>query len=479
MEAEGRVKFQAMDKEDLIDIILSQNEAILKQNEEIRKLKEQLNRNSENSSKPPSSDGYKKRRKPQSERVKSEKKSGGQPDHEGSTLRLVENPDIIEKHDVLECDECKQDLSKVDAEITVRQEIDIPPIKPKVTEHHIASKVCPRCKKINKAGPETLTQSIQYGPRIKVLATYLHYEQLIPLQRTQGIFSDLFGLSISEGTLVNVHHEVSEQLRQPEIEIKTHLMKSAVINCDETGLVVNNQTQWLHSVSNSMATFYFVHKKRGTEAMDAMEILPNYTGIAQHDHWKCYFKYTSCKHALCNAHHVRELRGIFENYQQEWANKMRLLLYKINDIVNDCKKAGMTELPQEQITEFSNSYDDILATAKNEVPLATPTQNLKKRGRIKQHPSKNLLDRLTQFKQETLLFMYDFRVDFSNNQAERDIRMMKLRQKISGCFRSQQGAQRFCRIRGYISTARKQNINVLSALELAARGQPPNLFNVL
>jgi transposase len=469
MQAEDRVKFQAMDKEDLIDIILNQNE-------EIRKLKEQLNRNSGNSSKPPSSDGYKKKKKPQSERVKSEKKSGGQPDHNGSTLMLVENPDIIENYDIIKCDECKQDLSKVDAEITVRQEIDIPPIKPKVTEHHLASKVCPRCKKINKAGPKTLTQSVQYGAKIKALATYLHYEQLVPLQRTQGIFSDLFGLRISEGTLVNMHHEVSEQLTQPEIDIKRYLMKSLVNNFDETSLVVNNKTQWLHSVSNSMATLYLIHKKRGTEAMDDMGILPNYTGIAQHDHWKCYFKYTSCKHALCNAHHVRELRGIFENYQQDWANKMRLLLYIINDTVNDCKKTGVTELPQEQITEFSNSYDAILASAKNEVPVATLVPNLKKRGRLKQHPSKNLLDRLTQFKQETLLFMYDFRVAFSNNQAERDVRMMKLRQKISGCFRSEQGAQRFCRIRGYISTARKQNINILSAIELAARGQPPNLF---
>lgn len=470
MQAEERgVKLQVMDKQDLIDIILNQDE-------EIRKLKEQLNRNSENSSKPPSSDGFKKKRKPQSERVKSEKKSGGQPDHEGSTLKLVENPDIIEKHDVIECDECKQDLSKVEAEISVHQEIDIPEIKPKVTEHHMATKVCPRCKKVNKAGPKTLTQTIQYGSKIKAVATYLHYDQLVPLQRTQGIFSDLFGLGISEGTLVNMHHEISEQLTQPEMDIKTYLIQNSVNHFDETGLVVQNKTQWLHVVSNSMATLYLIHKKRGTEAMDDMGILPNYTGIAQHDHWKCYFKYISSKHALCNAHHVRELRGIFENYQQDWANKMRVLLYKINDTVNDCKKAGITKLSQEQITEFSNSYDAILFSAKNEVPVATSTPNLKKRGRLKQHPSKNLLDRLTQFKQETLLFMYDFRVAFSNNQAERDIRMMKLRQKISGCFRSEQGAQRFCRIRGYISTARKQNINVLSAIELAARGQPPNLF---
>lgn len=468
-DEERGVKLQVMDKQDLIDIILNQDE-------EIRKLKEQLNRNSGNSSKPPSSDGYKKIRKPKSERVKGEKKSGGQPEHEGSTLTLVENPDVVEKYDVTECEECKEDLSEVEAEIVVRQEIDIPAIKPKVTEHHVASKVCPRCKKINKAGPKMLTQSAQYGPRVKALATYLHYEQLIPLQRTQGIFSDLFDLSISEGTLVNAHNEVSEQLKQPEIDIKTYLMNSPTNNFDETSLVVKNETQWLHSVSNSMATSYLIHKKRGKEAMDAMGILPNYTGIAQHDHWKAYFNYIASQHALCNAHHVRELRGIFENHQHKWAEAMLLLLYKINDTVNNCKKAGLTKLSEEQITEFSDSYDAILVSAKNEVPLPSTPLNEKKRGRAKQHPAKNLLDRLINFKKETLLFMYDFRVAFSNNQAERDIRMMKLRQKISGCFRTEQGAQRFCRIRGYISTARKQNINILSALEYSARGQPPNLF---
>ena len=215
---------------------------------------------------------------------------------------------------------------------------------------------------------------------------------------------------------------------------------------------------------------YLIHPKRGTLAMDDMNILPHYMGTMIHDHWKPYFTYDQSLHALCNAHHSRELRAMHENYEQDWAQEMRVLLFQINQMVTEYKNAGQTELPRELLKTFDVNYDSILKAALSQIPEIVTQPG--KRGRIKQHPAKNLLDRLTLKKAETLRFMHDFNVPFTNNQAERDIRMAKVKQKVSGCFRSKEGASRFSRIRGYISTCRKRDINILGALENAARGQP-------
>ena len=456
-----------MDKEDLINIILDLEE-------KVRKLEEQQNRNSQNSSKPPSADGYKKPVKPKSDRTKSGKKPGGQLGHKGTTLEPVENPDVVKDYEreLHRCSECNHDLSNVKSSYTSRQEVDIPQVKPIITEHRIASKVCPNCKAINSAGPKDLTQAIQYGARVRALASYLHYSQLIPIKRIQELLSDVLGLRISEGTVVSMHKGLYEQLTDTEAQIKTSLLQKPVNHSDETSMTINGKTCWLHVVSNAYETAYFTHKKRGKEAMDAMDILPRYTGVVVHDHWKPYFRYEHIKHSLCNAHHLRELRGMYENYDQSWALDLRTHLLHINKTVDDHKKFGRMRLSDDELRNFSNTYDAILERGQKQIPETNFQPKHTKRGRKKQHPSKNFLDRLTNRKEETLRFMYDFRVPFTNNQGEQDIRMTKVKQKISGCYRSEDGAERFCRIRGYISTANKNGFNIFSALENAIRGQP-------
>jgi len=436
-------------------------------------LRLRLSKNSSNSNNPPSSDRFERKSKPQSEREKSGKKTGGQPGHKGVTLNPTDKPDEIKYHDAVHCKSCKYDLSDVKpVDYVARQECDIPPVRPIIIEHRMTSKICPECKQINAAeGPKELTQPIQYGPTISTLSTYFHFDQLIPLKRMQRMFQDLFSLSLSEGTLVNMHEKLYTQLEATEEQIRNVLLNSPVNNFDETSMYVNGKTQWLHVVSNEFATAYFVHSKRGTVAMNAMNILPHYKGVAVHDFWKPYFTYEELVHSLCNEHHSRELRAMFENYEQTWAQKMRQLLFHIKQVVDEYKDNDKSELPVELLRSFSVTYDFILQGAQFQIPHCYTPQS-KKRGRAKQHPAKNLLDRLTQRKRETLRFMYDFRVPFTNNQAERDIRMAKVKQKISGCFRSEDGASRFSRIRGYISTSKKRDVNVFQALENAARGQP-------
>lgn len=461
--------------------ILERDAIIAEQSNRIKELEEWIKRNSQNSNQPPSTDQYAKRCRPKSEREKSGKKPGGQPGHQGCTLQRTQNPDEIVYCHVDRCEACQHDLSNVEAnEYVARQECDIPPVKPMTTEYRMITKVCPKCKLVNKAkDPNNLTQPIQYGQRIASLTSYLHYEQLVPLKRIKSMFADMFSLPISEGTLVKMHEQIHEQLGQTERGIQNNLIASNVVNCDETSIRIDGKTRWLHVASNARNTAYFCHNKRGVDAMNEMAILPNYKGTAVHDNWKPYFTYKDIDHSLCNAHHIRELRGINENYDQPWAKDMRQLLLNINEVVNTYKEAGKDCLPGEIAQKYSGQYDLILNTAIAQIPaLKTSKAKSKKRGRKKQHPAKNLHDRLTSQKKETLRFMYDFKVPFTNNQAEQDVRMAKVKLKVSGCFRSQEGAERFCRIRGYISTSRKRGCNILQSIENVIRGHPEPFQNL-
>ena len=295
--------------------ILEENRAL---RERIRELERRLAQDSSNSNNPPSTDRFVRKSKPKSERQKSGKKPGGQPGHQGSTLGPVDNPDETKYYDVIQCQSCMCDLSAVEStDFVARQECDIPAIQPIITEHRMISKQCPNCKETTVAeGPKELTKPIQYGPRIKAFAGYLHYKQLLPVKRSQEMFSDLFSLSISQGTLVNIYEKLYSQLEGPEDQIRDILLKAPSLNCDETGMYLNGKTQWLHVASNEMATAYFIHQKRGTFAMDAMNILPHYRGTMVHDCWRPYFTYEQSLHALCNAHHIRELRAMHEDYDQ-------------------------------------------------------------------------------------------------------------------------------------------------------------------
>ena len=301
---------------------------------------------------------------------------------------------------------------------------------------------------------------------------YLMEAQLLPSNRTREVLSEVFGCEVSEGTLYNAREKCFEQLAPIEQQIKAGLEAAEVMHCDETGLRVNCKLWWLHVASTAQLTYYFVHPKRGCAAIDEMDVLANFGGVSIHDGWQSYFGY-NCAHGLCNAHHLRELRFIVERYEQRWAEQMMTLLCEIKAQVDIAKAAEKSALSEEQLSDFELRYQTLLMDGFDANPPPPVDDSApKKRGRIKQLPPKNLLDRLDLHDTAVLAFMFDFRVPFDNNQAERDVRMMKLKQKVSGCFHSATGSQQFCRIRGYISTLRKQGLAVLDALRSTFTANP-------
>jgi transposase len=458
-----------------------QRETIEQQEDRVKELEIRTNLNSENSSKPPSTDVYEKKRTPTSLREKTGRKPGGQPGHFGTTLQAVAEPDIIEKHDVTKCTACDHDLSNVPVSRTIkRQELDVPKIKPVVTEHQFASKTCPSCKTMNVAPKaKELTQAIQYGDNIKVLANYFNVEQHIPLERTVEVFKDVFGVNISEGTIVNMQCEMAVQVAPAVEHIKTELTNDKkAVHFDESSITINGRLGWAHVTCTPYMTLYEAHEKRGCEAMNAIGILPNFRGLPIHDDLAAYGTYqNNAGHGLCCEHFARELKSIFQNYEnQPWAEKMRALLYHINCVVCTHKAQGDKEFPEALLNQFSSNYDSLLVEALPQIPIVKPSAQ-KKKGRQKQHPAKNLYDRLLKRKGDILRFMYDFRVPFTNNQAERDVRMIKLKAKISNGYRSRAGAERHLEIRSYTSTARKQGVSAYDALHEAIKGRPMKFYN--
>lgn len=438
---------------------------------EVKELQDRLALNSGNSSKPPSSNPPAQRTK--SLRTPSGKKSGAQEGHPGTTLKASPTPDRILIHDPATCQGCGQSLKDVAGQQSDdrRQVFDLPPLKLEVTEHRLSEKVCPFCARLNRGVfPASVAPGVQYGQRIKSLAVYLVNYHLLPWQRSCELIGDLFGANIAEGTIWSALNECSDSLEQPEAEIKQAIGQAAVAHFDETGLYVGARREWLHVASTPVLTHYGQHAKRGAAATNEIGILPDFNGRAIHDAWSPYFNY-DCNHGLCNAHHLRELTFVEEQMEQAWAGEMKNLLVEIKRAVEQARTRGDSALPKTSQRQFEKGYDQLLA-AGLELPENQPPPATGKRGRLKQSKAKNLLDRLSKHKAETLAFMYDFGVPFDNNQAERDLRMIKVQQKVSGCFRSSGGAKAFCRIRSYISTIKKQGRNVLAALSSVFTGQP-------
>lgn len=437
-------------------------------------LRARLGSDSHNSSKPPSSDGPGVKPHPQSLRAASGRKPGGQPGHVGHTLLVVDDPDETMVHTPAHCAGCGQSLEQVP---TIRQErrqvVDLPPVRVRVVEHRAETKRCLGCG-VETTGqfPAGVAAPVQYGPGVATLAVYLNQAQLVPLERTGEVLAEVFGCPLSERTLERAVAACHEQLAGVEAAIKRGVAAAAVAHFDETGVDIGGKTCWLHVASTSRLTCYAAHPKRGREAVEAMGVLPEFRGRAVHDGLACYGQYQQCSHALCNAHHLRELTFVEEQLGQPWAKALKEVLREIKQAVDGARSHGLGELPAEVKREFGRRYDAILDAGLQRNPPPEPTG---KRGRPKRGKAGSLVDRLREHKGAALAFMEDFTVPFDNNQAERDIRMTKVQQKISGCFRTTTGAEQFCRIRGYISTLRKQGIPILSALGRALVGDPTML----
>ena len=440
---------------------------------QVKTLQDQIAKNSRNSSKPPSSDGFNKPA-PRSLRKRGERKPGGQPGHPGQTLKQVKKPDHITVHPVEQCQHCGRSIADEPAsDCKKRQVFDIPPLpKIEVTEHQAEIKKCPHCNHVNNAEfPEDVKAPVQYGSRLKALAVYLMDYQLLPYQRTREFFNDIFSQEISEGTLVNISNTCFDLLDDPVEQVRQQLITSPVVNFDETGTSLNGKKHWLHVAATKLLTFYQIHKKRGSEAIDVIGILPYFEGRAIHDFWKPYLSY-DCRHGFCGSHLLRELIFLHEQQQQHWAKKMLDCLLKIKEAVDKSPPETIC-LSDTQPREFEELYSEIIDEGYAENPmLEKKLTTRKKRGRPKKPKAINLLARFRDYKKEILAFMYDFTVPFDNNLAERDLRMMKTQQKISGTFRSINGADAFCRIRSYISTARKNSKNVIESIHNAFMGRP-------
>ena len=453
------------------ELIQALQEQVAEQQVQIQALQDQLAKDSHNSGKPPSSDGLKKPRT-RSLRQKGQRPTGGQAGHKGDTLKMVSEPDHIETHPVLACPHCLTELGSSDLlGYEKRQVFDVPPVHLEVTEHQVEIKQCPGCgEPVKGVFPTHVSQPTQYGPRLKAQASYLNNYHFIPLARTEELLTDFYGQAPSEAVVIAANQHLVDQT-QPSLErIKQQLIAAEVANFDESGLRVQGKLHWLHVASTPELTLYHVHRKRGQAGMEAGGILPLFQGGAVHDHWSAYLKFDNCHHYFCNAHHLRELQFILEQYQQSWAADMAQLLCTIKAEVETTLAPAMS-LPPDRLAYYEIQYDKLIAKglAANPIPAQPPP---KKRGRPKQSPPKNLLDRLTKHKSGILAFMYDFRVPFDNNLAERDVRMVKVKQKVSGSFRTHSGADTFCAIRSYISTARKQGHNVIDAIFDAFVGQP-------
>lgn len=441
--------------------------------DQVKTLQEQVAKNSQNSSLPPSSDRFSRQNTSRSLRRKSGKKPGGQPGHQGHNLPMSMEPTKrIVLAVVTHCQHCQANVTEVAAKtIERRQVIDIPAPAPcSVTQYEGEWKQCPHCQGYTSSiFPEGISAPVQYGPRIGAMAVYLTTQQLLPRRRTAEVLADLVGVRISEGTLARLIQHAANLLRPVEEQIKTALSQAKVIHQDETGLYVQGQRIWMHVTSTSRLTHYHVHASRGHEALDAIGILAHFAGISVHDAWKAYFLY-GCQHSLCCVHILRELTFLSQELGLWWAHKMMTLLTTMKKAADQARFLGQTSLLGEDVQALHTQFLRLLDEGDQVHPRApTPAG---KRGKAKQHPARNLLDRLRKHQDAVLAFLYDLAVPFDNNQAERDVRMVKVQQKVSGTFRSDDGAISFARIRGYLSTLRKQGLPLFSALEATLRCQP-------
>jgi len=429
----------------------------------VARLEGQVAQNSRNSSKPPSSDGF--RPQPKSQRKSGQKPTGGQKGHVGHTLKKVAEADHIETHAPPgHCDVCHRRLPEP-VIVDTRQVFDIPLLHHEVTEHQALQTRC-TCGKVHRgAFPAAVTAPVQYGSRLRAAVVHLTHHHMMPVARTGALTGDLFGLPLSDATVLAINAEAGERLAATVTRMGDALKTAPVAHADETGMKVAGKLVWLHIMATTLLTWIGCHPNRGRKAFDALGILPAFTGTLVHDGWKPY-RGLACRHALCNAHHLRELTYVSEEMKQAWAGRLlELLVAACHEVAAN---GGL--LAGERVTHYRQTYDQILTTGEAANPRARPSG---RRGPAKQNKAFNLLERLRTHADDVWRFMTDPGVPFTNNSAEQAVRMPKVKQKISGGFRTQAGLEMFCIIRSYLATLHKQGANLFHALTATFEGSPP------
>jgi len=449
-------------------------------NQTIKELKEQLNKNSKNSSKPPSSDGLNKPpvKKDRSLRQNSGKKQGAQEGHVGTNLSVIVEPDFIKPHMHSDCDCCpyrdscldkaciKETRHEIDAEVVVN-----------ITAHQlVVVNNCPlhNCEK-SGSFPDAIKATVQYGKNLQAMVVAFNTVGAVSINRTHEILSSVFNIPLSTGTIKNMVTRCADVLKPTYERIHDIMVTLDLVHCDETGTRVDGKTWWVHDVSDVAYTYLSIHQKRGHIGMDDIGILPNFRGITVHDCWASYWKYKDVQHSICCAHLLRELNGIIENHpEQKWAPRFKELLLAMKKVRDKALLSGKDSLSYYHLHKFEKAYEDIIKTAYEENPLSEETT--KKRGRKKKSKVLNLISRLDNYKASVCLFIKNLCVPFDNNQAERDLRMIKVKTKVSGCFRSEEGAREYLTIMSYIGTAHKHGINAFTAIKKALNGNADIIF---
>ena len=450
-------------------------------NQTIRELKEQINKNSKNSSKPPSSDGLKKPavNKNKSLRESSGKKQGAQEGHDGVHLSVISDPDHIENHMHSDCTGCPhraECLSKACIKET-RHEVDTV-VTVDVTAHNaIEVRECPLHGGVKTGSfPENIKATVQYGKNLQAMVVAFNTVGAVSINRTHEILSSVFNIPLATGTIKNMVTRCAESLKDTYERIRLKMTMLGLVHCDETGSRVDGKTCWVHVASDQDYTYLTINQKRGQVGMDAADVLPHARGIIVHDCWSSYWKYQDVTHAICCAHLLRELNGVIENHpEQTWAVRFKQLLLDMKKVRDKALLSDKDEVSYYHRHKFDMEYDAIIKTAYEENPL--PETPAKKRGRKKKSKVLNLICRLDNYKESVCLFIKNLCVPFDNNQAERDLRMVKVKTKVSGCFRSEEGAQEYLTIMSYIGSARKHGINAFTAIREALSGNPDIIFN--
>lgn len=433
-----------------------------------------LMKDSRNSSMPPSQD---RRKRARSLRERSGRKPGGQVGHRGTALGFARQPDRLIVHAPADCYLCGSSLAESEVARTERRQVhDLPPRTMEVTEHRTQTKVCGRCGAENKAKfPAGVKAPVQYGAGVRSVAAYLLGYQLLPYERCAEAMNDLFGCRLSPGTLATLLKGCAGELVGAEMLIKEGLRKSAVLGVDETNLRVSKRQDWVHASSTDKLTLLTHHQRRGEPAISEIDILPRYEGVVVHDGFSSYDQYQQCRHAQCNAHILRELNYVVETSKPQWAAEMKELLLEIKAAVGKARERGKQALGPRQRREFLRKYGEVIAKAQELYGALRRERGRAKKPKVMESviraAGRKLACRMSEKREEILHFMRDFTIPFDNNQAERDLRMLKVKQKISGCFRTDKGAEEFCRLRSYVSTMRKQGRGVMETITSVFAGK--------